>query len=206
MKKILAAVIAAALLLVAAPVSADGHIPSTVETVVAVSGDPGDFDKDKKDFDILRELVLLAGLADALGDGEGSLTDITVLAPTDKAFQRLAKDLGYDGKYDEGAILGFLAGGLTAYADANGTDVITVITSVLLYHVAGEAYTNKELKKADSVDTLLGVSLDSKNKKFIDGEDDLKNAKLKGVKDVATSNGYIQGIDRVLIPVPDLVN
>jgi uncharacterized surface protein with fasciclin (FAS1) repeats len=205
MKKAIAGVVALTVLVVAAPAAAaEPTEPSVVETVVAVSGDPGTYDRDKKDFDILRDLVLLAELDGALGP-EG-LTGITVLAPPDQAFQRLAKDLGYDGKYDEAAVLGFLAAALTDYAEANELELVDVVTSVLLYHVADGLFSAKDLKAADAVPTLLGVDLDSKKKKFIDAEDDLKNAKLRGAKNVATANGYIQGIDRVLIPIADLVD
>jgi uncharacterized surface protein with fasciclin (FAS1) repeats len=200
MKRAFAVIIALAVLLVAAPAAATPPA-STVDTVVAVSGAPDSYDKNKKDFDILRDLVVAAGLADALGSS--GLTDITVLAPNDRAFQRLAKDLGYTGKYDEAAIFGFLAAGLTAYGSP-GLSLVEVLDIVLKYHVIDTAHTYAELKAADSVTTLSGP-LDSYKKWFIDAEGDLKNAKLKGLRDVMTYNGYIQGIDRVLIPVADLV-
>jgi len=56
---------------------------STTALVLALSGESG-FDSERKDFDILRELVLFAGLEEALGDGEGSLEDVTVFAPWTK--------------------------------------------------------------------------------------------------------------------------
>ena len=68
--------------------SADGHKPTITDIVVA-SG--GVFDKNRNDFDILLNAVLAAGLEGALADPKA---DLTVFAPTDKAFIRLARDLG----------------------------------------------------------------------------------------------------------------
>ena len=56
---------------------------STLDVVLASSGGSG-FDNFAKDFDILRELVLLTGLEGSLGKpDDGGLTDITVFAPWD---------------------------------------------------------------------------------------------------------------------------
>ena len=71
-------------LLAAAPAVTEA-CDSTVDIVLASSGGPGSgFDNFDKDFDILRELVLLAELDGALGnpDADG-LSDITVFAPWD---------------------------------------------------------------------------------------------------------------------------
>ena len=66
-----------------APVASQKACKSTLDIVVSSSGAPGaGFDNDKKDFDILRELVVLAGLADQLGPN--GLKDITVFAPWDE--------------------------------------------------------------------------------------------------------------------------
>lgn len=58
---------------------------TTLDVVLSSSGGPdAGFDDYSKDFDILRSLVLLAGLEGALGDPDaGGLSDITVFAPWD---------------------------------------------------------------------------------------------------------------------------
>jgi uncharacterized surface protein with fasciclin (FAS1) repeats len=53
--------------------------------------------------------------------------DLTVFAPTDAAFARLAADLGYTGAADdEAGVTGFLVGALSA----------ETIRDVILYHVS----------------------------------------------------------------------
>jgi len=72
--------------------------------------------------------VVTAGLDGALADPAASLT---VFAPNDRGFVRLARDLGFEGRGEEEAWL-FLVDALAALG---GGDPIPVLTDVLLYHV-----------------------------------------------------------------------
>ena len=105
--------------------------PMTITDIVLQSG--GDFDDNPRDFDILLNAVVTADLAGVLADPEATLT---VFAPNDRAFMRLATDLGFESKggYDEEAVWNFIVGALT---DLGGGDPIPVLTDVLTYHVAG---------------------------------------------------------------------
>ena len=85
-----AALLAASLVL---PLSAyAGHKSQTITEIVAASG--GKFDKNDRDFDILLNAVLAAELDGALADPNA---DLTVFAPNDRSFIRLAQSLGYRG-------------------------------------------------------------------------------------------------------------
>ncbi len=73
---------------ISTPASAQG----TIVDIVSQSG--GTFDTDYFDYDILLNAVITAELVDALAD---DTADLTVFAPNDLAFVRLARDLGYTG-------------------------------------------------------------------------------------------------------------
>ena len=55
--------------------------------------------------------------------------------------------------------------------------------------------------RADSVDTLLGVSIPTQGTRFIDGDPDLANPQIVRHFNIRTSNGIINTINRVLIPI-----
>lgn len=168
-----------------------------VETAIAVSSADG-FDSNKDDFDILITAVVTADLAAALSDAGA---DLTVFAPTDRAFTQLARDLGFRGPYDEAAVWEFLVGALTDLGDG---DPIPVLTNVLLYHVAGESVSFAELRAARSlpVHTLLGQDLQVNVRQIVDAAPARRDARiLPALTDVNTSNGVIHGISRVLLPL-----
>lgn len=178
--------------LVAAPAAADGHEdPGIVDVVLAVSGTEG-FDDNAGDYDILREALVAAGLVGAVAEAE----DITVFAPDDRAFIRTAYDLGYEGPSDEAAIFAFLAGALGVTADDPG-----LLDDVLLYHVSPGSQTRGDVWRADSVETLLGVSIPTQGTRFIDGDPDLPNPIIVPHYNIRTGNGIINTINRVLIPI-----
>ena len=102
----------------------------TITDFVAKSG--GEFDGNPFDYDILLNAVLTAELAEALADPNA---DYTLFAPNDRAFIRLARDLGYEG-WDEEETWLFLVDALT---ELGGGDPIPVLTDILLYHVGGES-------------------------------------------------------------------
>lgn len=169
-----------------------------VETAIAVSSDQG-FDHYKGDFDILITAVTTANLGAALSN---SSADLTVFAPTDKAFALLARDLGYKGKYDEAAMWQFLVGALT---DLGEGDPIPVLTNVLLYHVAPGATEFKALQAARTatVPTLLpDAELRINVRQIVDAAPAIRDARIiPSLTDVDASNGIIHGITRVLLPI-----
>ena len=77
----------------AAPIvaSAQGNSRSSniVETVLDVSGSEG-FDRNGRDYDLLRDALLATGLADAVATTD----DITVFAPNDSVVARCWRDCG----------------------------------------------------------------------------------------------------------------
>ena len=185
----------AAICLVAVPsASADG---GTITDIVAKSG--GEFDNKKRDYDILLNAVVAADLADALADPDAELT---VFAPNDGAFYRLARDLGYKGGYDETAVFDFIVAALT---DLGGGDPIPVLTDILLYHVvAGDVRPIDLIFStifASPIETLLGETFQPFFFWLIDNEPDLRNPNVTFPLNIMATNGRIHTINRVLIPV-----
>ncbi len=169
----------------------------TITDIVAASG--GEFDNRGLDFDILLNAVLAADLAGALADPDA---DLTVFAPNDKAFIRLARDLGYTG-YDEAGAFDAIVMALTQIGDG---DPIPVLTDVLLYHVSPGSKTRREIRAGGPIETLLeGASIVSWKRLLIDADPDFRNPVLFRPANIKASNGIIQPINRVLIPV-DLDN
>ncbi len=149
------------------------------------------------DFNILLTAVVAAGLDDELADADA---DLTVFAPTDAAFVRLAQDFGYTGDpHDEDAVFAAIADALAALAPDG--DPIPVLTNVLLYHVSAGAKTLEEVAALDQVPTLLdGATFSPDGTKLVDNEPDLADPSLV-TTDIAASNGIVHVIDRVLIPL-----
>ncbi|MGK7895671.1 MAG: glycoside hydrolase family 9 protein, partial [Xenococcus sp. (in: cyanobacteria)] len=167
---------------------------STIAEIVAQSG--GEFDGNNQDFDILLKALQAGGLVDAVAD---PAADLTVFAPTDAAFIKLAQDLGYQGSDETGAY-NAIVGALT---DLGNGDPIPVLQNVLKYHVSPGAKTLNEVKGANSVSTLLdGANITPNGNILGDKEPDLANPKfVNNLTNVEASNGIVQGIDRVLIPL-----
>lgn len=167
------------------PLDIPGNTPSIVETVAA-----------SDDFNILALAVGAAGLGDALGAEDA---DLTVFAPTDAAFVKLAYDLGLDiDPSDEEGVFGAIAGALT---ELGGGDPIPLLTDILLYHVSPGAKALTDVAALDDVPTLLdGATFSPNGTSLIDNEPDLNDPSLAAT-DVEASNGIIHVIDRVLIPL-----
>jgi uncharacterized surface protein with fasciclin (FAS1) repeats len=191
--------------IVAADIAADNGIIQGIDRVLLPLDIPGntpeealnivDIAAGSDDFNILVMALNTAGLTDTVRTS----TDITVFAPTDAAFTALAVDLGFDGdQTDESAVFGFIAQALT---DLGGGDPIPLLTDILLYHVSGGAKSEAEITASGSVATLLtGATIAPSGGALVDGEPDLLDPVIV-VPDVAASNGTIQGIDRVLLPI-----
>jgi uncharacterized surface protein with fasciclin (FAS1) repeats len=167
-------------------------VPESIAAVVAASG--AGFDDHGGDFDILLAAAGAAGLVDALGDREASLT---VFAPTDDAFVSLAGRLGFHGG-DEGEAFEFIIGALT---ELGGGDPIPLLTDVLSYHVVDGALTLGELQAQGQVETLLeDATLGVAGRRLIDAEPDLGNARIVA-EDIQTGNGVIHAVNQVLLPL-----
>lgn len=169
-----------------------------VEKVVELSGAPGSFDDNAGDFDLLREAVLAAGLADALSDPGAELT---VFAPTDAAFIGLAQTLGYQGA-DESGALGYIVDALTLLGGGNP---IPLLQSVLTYHVTpGEFFLADVAALGDGamIPTLQGgqLTLDLGAPGLGDLDPGLPDPNLIGF-DVDVDNGVIHVLDGVLLPL-----
>lgn len=169
--------------------------PSIADIVVWRSGSEG-FDHDAHDFDLLREALTATELLPAVAD---PAADLTVFAPTDGAFADLAVALGFDGEpRDEAAVFTFLAGA-TGFVSAEEPGLLA---DVLLYHVAFEGRTVATLQEQGTVTTLLGTSITVDGVELIDQDPDLENPEfVPWATDIEASNGIVQVIDKVLLPV-----
>jgi uncharacterized surface protein with fasciclin (FAS1) repeats len=181
----------------ASPAAASGDA-TIAETAIAVSSLDG-FDDDLDDFDMLIQALTAADLVGAVSDPEA---DLTVFAPTDHAFVRLARDLGYaESGYSEEGAFAFIVEQLTALGDG---DPIPVLTDVLLYHVSpGSIFYAESLRgEVTEVPTLLGASITAEGRDLVDAAPALENPRIKNpLTDIQASNGVIHGINRVLVPV-----
>lgn len=119
------------------------------------------------DFKTLTSLLKKAGLVGVL-EGKGPFT---VFAPTDAAFNMLAKSNGL-------------------------SEDPKLLAKVLKYHVVGRKLTAADLANLRSVTTLEGESLMINNK---DGKVIVDGATVTQA-DINCGNGVIHGIDRVLMP------
>jgi uncharacterized surface protein with fasciclin (FAS1) repeats len=127
------------------------------------------------------------GLVAALSDKAANLT---VLAPDNAAFGRLAGDLGFTGNVEDAtAVAEFLVGALPT----------ATLRDVLLYHVAPGRLGSTEVAAASSIETLGGGTVGVALPTFVDREPDLINASLVQT-DIAADNGVVHVIDRVMLP------
>ncbi len=166
--------------------------PGIVDTVIAVSGAEG-VDDNPRDFDILREALVATGLVDAVAAAQ----DVSVFAPNDAAFIRLAQDLGYSGDDEQGALGTIVEATGFASAEAPG-----LLDDVLLYHVAPGSQTIAEFRAAGTFPTLLeGADLRIRGNRVLDGDLDDQNAIIRRPRNLEVANGTIHTINRVLRPI-----
>lgn len=171
------------------------------DIVVAASGGAtaGQFDNDSRDYDILLTALQTANLVGAVAAPQANLT---VFAPNDRAFIRLARDLGYNGN-DETATWNFLVATLTTLG---GGDPVPVLTDVLLYHALGQRVSAfglivRSIFRVDLPTLLTGTTITPRFFSLRDNDPDLRNPRLIRPINLSASNGIIHGINRVLIPI-----
>lgn len=173
------------------PLDVPGNDAPSITGLVAASGTGTD--GDNTDFDILLAAVQTAGL-DGVLDTAG--LDATVFAPTDAAFIALARDLGYTGTDEAGALTAIVET-LTALG---GGDPIPLLTTILLYHVSPDAKQASQVLGLSEIETLQGGTFDVSGTLLVDNDPDLTDPALIAT-DIQASNGIVHAIDRVLIPV-----
>lgn len=180
--------------------SVDAGIPrtptSTIASFVASSG--SGFDGNPFDYDMLLKAVVTADLVAPLADPQARLT---LWAPNDGAFIRLARDLGYVGTSESNA-WDYLVDALTTLG---GGDPIPVLRQVLLYHVAPTRINAIGFLIlgifGQPVTTLQGGTFQPAGFRIIDQEPDLADATLFVPLNVVTGNGIVHTVTRVLLPV-----
>lgn len=170
---------------------------ATIADIVERSG--GQFDQNGNDFDLLLTALRATGLTAALDDPSSALT---VFAPTDAAFVATARDLGFGGS-NEGEAWQFL---VTTLTDLGGGDPIPTLTNILLYHVSPERLNSRTIRRLElrgqTIPTLLeGAVITPRNGTLIDNDPDVANPVRIAPRDVRASNGLIQTINRVLLPI-----
>lgn len=154
---------------------------TTVETAIALSGVPFEFDGDAGDFDILVAAVVATG-ADGILDGS---TDFTVFAPTDQAFLDLASVAAGATITDEGEAFGIVA-----------SLGIPAVTDVLLYHVTPDWRPSPSVLGAKSITMADGNTISAKTGTLIAANGEIGLVAL----DVKTADGGIHVIDTVMLP------
>lgn len=196
---------ASALLVPAQAANAQVERQGTTSLAEVLAADGSKFDKNWKDFDIL-EAAVTAVLANdkkspvaVLADGK---TKLTAFAPTDKAFQILAKDLSGKKFKSEKRVTNWLAKNVG----------IDTIETVLLYHVvAGATLDSSKVLKSNGAELttaqggIVTVKISGSGKKtkvtLVDQDPDSKDPRVT-VLDINKGNRQIaHGINRVLRPV-----
>lgn len=185
----------AASALVAAPAMAFDR--PTIAEIVSLSG--SGFDNDTSDFDVLLRAVQTANLTGLLNDPDATLT---VFAPNDGAFVRRARDLGFSGQDEEGAWL-FL---VNAFTQLGNGDPIPVLTDVLAYHVVDGRLPSFAIRRLERSGTpiqtlLVGATVFPSNGTLVDNDPGFRDARRIFPRDIRASNGLIQVIDNVLLPI-----
>ncbi len=151
-------------------------------------------------FAVLTAALEATGLDAVLGDPD---IEVTVFAPTDAAFAALAARLGYEGDpTDTEAVFDAIAGVLTDLSPDG--DPLPLLSDILLYHVSPGAQTAAELGAAESVATSLDGArvVLSEAGTIFDADPEAPDAALaEGLTDIVASNGLVQAVDGVLLPL-----
>lgn len=168
------------------------------QTIAEIVEASGSIDADNSDFDILLKLLDATDVFDILDDTEANFT---VFAPTDAAFLQSVNDLGIKVTAEEEAlsVFAYLFTGLAVRVPDG--DAIELLKSFLLYHVAPEALSAKEILATTSIATVEGQNI-SRGGQRMDDKQLRDKAALEDPKlvttDIKAFNGIIHTVDRVL--------
>ncbi len=176
--------------------------PASLADLLIAASAGGELDRNPRDYDIILQTVIAlealggdpdlggATLLDVLSN---PVAEVTVFVPTDGAFRKLARDLGWNGKGGD-------AGALTTITGA--FDLATV-RDVVKYHVVGEALNIFQVLRQDTFDTALpGASFSRVGKfKLADNDPDLKNPRLRSPAQLTAGESVAHTISRVLVPI-----
>lgn len=169
---------AAAFLLVGANTAIAKGKPSDltiVDTAVALSGTPNEFDTNGEDFDILVAAVIATGLNITVLNGE---YDYTVFAPTDEAFLDFCETDVEQDCFNALAPLG------------------PTLVAVLAYHVTEGVRNSNAVTKARKIKMLDGNTINGRGGfvEAIGSDADYEDT------DIRVKDGMIHVIDTVLLP------
>lgn len=181
------------------PIDLADPVPAeSIADRVAASGDG--FDTVDGDFDILLAALTAAGLTGVLdADDE----NFTVFAPTDAAFMGLAAALGGDASSEQ-ASFDTIVGALTDLS--GGGDPIPLLSSILTYHVVEGRFTRSDLATGPELTSLFSGAATTDGRTLEDADPGFADpAFIDAASDLVQSNGIVQAIDAVLLPinVPD---
>lgn len=199
------------------------HIPFFADFFQKLFGKPAEkpaVDQPSEELETIAEIALgnesfetLVAALQATDGLDGLLTtaldpaaDITVFAPTDAAFAELAKSLGINVP----EVLNKEPADVTdadvalALAQVLGAETVS---QVLKYHIKIGGSSLAEIEEAGSIDTLVDVeglatSFSVSDGELEDADPEVENPEfIAGLTDIPASNGTIQAIDRVLLPL-----
>ncbi len=152
-------------------------------------------------YDILIEAVLFAddngaGLVELLA----TTPDITLFAPTDWAFVKLARNLTGDNSIDESEAFGAIAGVLVE-AGGGLEGAVDLLVDTLAYHVAPQIIKPWQLFFPPyKYEMLNGDELVAKGLRLIDEADNRSRVQLFRSNVKASNPALIHTINNVLIP------
>ncbi len=205
MRRTLTALVIGAMLAVglAAPAGAWWGRDRNAGTITSIVANSGDFDHNPRDYDTLLAALQLADTqegVDLVATLDSNDLDVTVFAPNDRAFLRLARDLGFEGHGEEAA-WNFIVGALVDVLGSEAT-ALAVLTDVLTYHVSPDNIpVFGVLWRKGPIDTLNGETIGGKFLRLADNDPGLRDPRVTFPLQVNASNGVIHTIDRVLLPV-----
>jgi uncharacterized surface protein with fasciclin (FAS1) repeats len=174
---------------------------TVLDVILGLASDRGaSFDNNPDNFDILAHFLILANITTPLSDEN---TKLTVFAPSDAAFLRTVNDFGMYNASEESVFALFKT---LLKAIYSVDDVALAVKDVLLYHVAPQRLSSKDVLAATSIDTLGNAPPLARNRKhplvLVDETTFVRNPELViSALDIPASNGVVHVINRVLLPL-----
>lgn len=145
----------------------------------------------KGGYKVLLHLLNMTGLADAVSE----MKDMTIFAPTDRAFSKTGMALGCTEPMT-------VRGAISCYENLLDKETLT---EVLKYHVTMGLYPSQRVMATSVFKMFNDVFLFRHKSVFVDQAPGYPNAFLaKGAMDMMYDNGIVHGIGRVLIPLRTL--